>query len=53
VYFTTPAGGAVFSTSSMTWSGSLPYNGGDNNVSRITANVLRRFMADEPIPELV
>jgi len=34
VYFTTPQGGAVFSASSMTWCGSLPFNGGDNNVSR-------------------
>lgn len=53
VFFTTPQGGAVFSASSMTWSSSLPYNNGDNNVSRITANVLRRFMADAPVDELI
>lgn len=53
VYFTTPEGGAVFSTGSMTWSGSLPHDEGDNNVARITANVLRAFMSDEPVPELV
>ena len=29
---------------------SLSYNGYDNDVSRITENVLRRFAADEPIP---
>lgn len=38
-----PNGGAVFSVGSITWNASLPYNNGDNNVSRITANVLRRF----------
>ncbi|MXP23451.1 hypothetical protein GIY30_19105 [Gordonia sp. HNM0687] len=53
VYFTTPAGGAVFSASSMTWSGSLPYNNGDNNVAKMTANILRRFMADGPVEELI
>lgn len=53
VYFTTPGGGAVFSASSMTWSGSLPFNNGDNNVAKLTANILRTFMADEPVEELV
>ena len=38
-----PNGGAVFSVGSINWSGSLLTNGGDNNVSRITGNVLRRF----------
>jgi len=52
-YFTTPLGGAVFSTSSMTWSGSLSWNGYDNNVSRITGNVLRRFAADAPLDEVI
>jgi len=51
-YFTTRNGGAVFSTSSISWCGSLLENGCDNNVSRMTANVLRRFMADEPLPPL-
>ena len=45
-----PNGGAVFSTSSIAWSGSLSFNDYDNNVSRITENVLRRFVSDEPIP---
>jgi N,N-dimethylformamidase len=40
----------VFSTSSIAWSGSLSYNNYDNDVSRITENVLRRFDDDEPIP---
>jgi N,N-dimethylformamidase len=52
VYFTTRNGGAVFSTSSIAWCGSLSHNGYDNNVSRMTANVLRRFMDPEPLPQL-
>jgi N,N-dimethylformamidase len=51
VYFTTRGGGAVFATSSIAWSGSLSHNSYDNNVSRITANVLRRFASDNPPPE--
>jgi N,N-dimethylformamidase len=51
-YFTTKNGGAMFSTSSISWCGSLLHNGCDNNVSRMTANVLRRFMSDEPLPAL-
>jgi len=50
-YFTT-AGGAVFSTGSIAWCGSLSHNNYDNNVSRITANVLRRFVSDEPLEEM-
>ncbi|MEV0973321.1 N,N-dimethylformamidase beta subunit family domain-containing protein [Microtetraspora glauca] len=49
VVFTTKNGGAQFSTSSMAWCGSLSHNGYDNNVSRMTANVLRRFAQDGPI----
>ena len=44
VFFACPNGGAVFSTGSISWAGSLPHNGYDNNVSRITENVLRRFL---------
>jgi N,N-dimethylformamidase len=43
----TPSGGALFCTSSIAWCGSLSHNGYDNNVSRITWNVLSRFMKDE------
>ena len=43
VFFETGNDGAVFSTGSITWIGSLATNGGDNAVARITANVLRRF----------
>ncbi len=44
VYLEYPRGGAVFSVGSIAWSGALYYNGYDNNVSRITRNVLTRFM---------
>jgi N,N-dimethylformamidase len=43
-YFETRNGGAVFSVGSINWIGSLMFNGGDNNVSIVTENVLRRFM---------
>ena len=51
-YFTTRNGGAVFSASSIAWCGALAHNGYDNNVSRMTANVLRRFLRDEPLPDV-
>jgi N,N-dimethylformamidase len=38
-----PNGGAVFSVGSISWCGCLPQNTYDNNVSRITGNVLSRF----------
>lgn len=44
VYFETPNGGEVFSTGSITWCASLSHNQYRNNVSRITENVLRRFL---------
>jgi N,N-dimethylformamidase len=50
VYFTTPNDGAVFSTGSISWCGSLSHNGYANNVSRVTDNVLRRFVKNEPLP---
>jgi N,N-dimethylformamidase len=40
-----PGGGAVFAAGSVTWTGSLSHNGYDNNVSRLTENVLRRFLS--------
>jgi N,N-dimethylformamidase len=46
VFYETPNGGAVFSTGSITWCGSLSHAGYRNDVSRITDNVLRRFAAD-------
>jgi hypothetical protein len=44
-------GGAFLSTGSIAWCGRLSYNGCDNNVSRITDNVLRRFASTEPRAE--
>jgi N,N-dimethylformamidase len=43
-----PGGGAVFSTGSVTWTGSLSWDGYDGPVSRITENVLRRFIETPP-----
>lgn len=43
-YFESPGGGAVFATSSIAWSGALSHAGYDNNVARITGNVLDRFI---------
>ena len=44
VYFEVPGGGAVFSTGSITFCGSLPWNDFDNNVSTLLGNVLDRFL---------
>ncbi len=38
-----PGGGAVFSVGSCTWAGSLSHNGYDNDIYRITDNVLSAF----------
>jgi len=45
VYFNVPGGGAVFATGSITFCGSLPCNGFDNNISTLLGNVLNRFLA--------
>ena len=45
VYFETPGGGAVFSVGSITFCGSLLHRGGENDISRILENVVRRFLA--------
>lgn len=50
VFFETAGGGAVFSTGSIGWAGSLAHRGYDNNVSRITRNVLARFIDPTPFP---
>lgn len=49
-YFEVPNGGAVFSTGSIAWCGSLGDNGYDNDVARITSNVLRRFVEHKGRP---
>jgi N,N-dimethylformamidase len=48
IFFETPSGGAVFSVGSMAYIGALNHNGFDNDVARITTNVLRRF--SDPAP---
>ena len=50
VYITYPNGGGVFSVGSISWCGSLSYSSYENNVSRVTDNVLRRFASDQPLP---
>lgn len=47
-FFECPNGGAVFSTGSIAYAGSLSHNGYDNNIARLTANVLRRFIDPAP-----
>lgn len=47
-FFETPGGGAVFSASSIAWAASLPHNSYDNNVARLSSNVLNRFLDDTP-----
>lgn len=44
-----PNGGAVFSVGSISWTGALSANSYNNDVSRITENVLRRFLQREPL----
>jgi len=48
VFFETEGGGAVFSTGSIAYAGSLAWNGFDNNIAVLTANVLRRFADPQP-----
>lgn len=50
VYSPTANGGGVWSVSSIAYCGSLSHNQYDNNVSRLTKNVLDRFAADGPAP---
>ncbi|NND00980.1 MAG: N,N-dimethylformamidase, partial [Gammaproteobacteria bacterium] len=47
-FFETPGGGAVFSTGSIAWCGSLSHENHQNDVSRISTNVLNRFLDDTP-----
>lgn len=47
--FKSRAGGAVFSTGSIAWGQALPWNNGNNDVARLTQNVLDRFVRDEDV----
>ena len=48
VFFETPNGGAVFSTGSIAYAGSLGWNRFDNNIAKLTGNVLARFKDPTP-----
>ena len=48
VFYETPNGGAVFSVGSISWFGALARDGYDNDIARITANVVRRFADPAP-----
>jgi N,N-dimethylformamidase beta subunit-like, C-terminal len=48
VFFETPNGGAVFSTGSIAYGAALSWNGFNNDLCRLTTNVLRRFREDTP-----
>ncbi|MEM8972916.1 MAG: N,N-dimethylformamidase beta subunit family domain-containing protein, partial [Pseudomonadota bacterium] len=45
IYYDVPGGGAVFSTGSITFCGSLPWNNFDNNISKLMRNVFDRFLS--------
>ena len=47
-YIEKPKGGAVFSVGSITYCGALPAKSFDNDVSRLTFNVLNRFGERQP-----
>ncbi len=48
VFFEVPGGGAVFSTGSISYAGSLAHNDYDNHIEKITSNVLQRFLDPTP-----
>ncbi len=48
VFFEVPGGGAVFSTGSISYAGSLAHNDYDNEIAKITDNVLKRFSDATP-----
>tara|TARA_Y100001970_G_scaffold35399_1_gene43732 strand:+ start:792 stop:2933 length:2142 start_codon:yes stop_codon:yes gene_type:complete len=50
VFYETPKGGAVFSVGSISWFGALARNGYENDIARITSNVLERFLDPTPFP---
>ena len=48
VFFETPSGGAVFSVGSIAWCGSFSVNNYENNIKKLSDNVLHRFMDPTP-----
>jgi len=51
--FTTAMGGAVFSASSIAWIGALVADDYRSTASKLTLNVLRRFIQDAPLEPVV
>lgn len=49
VYVPMTGGGAIFSVGSIAWTGALSHNNYKNSISRITHNVLQRFLSDDPL----
>jgi N,N-dimethylformamidase len=49
VFFETAQGGAVFAAAAICFRGCLSWNDYDNAASRVTENVLRRFVREEPL----
>ncbi|MGY4404122.1 N,N-dimethylformamidase beta subunit family domain-containing protein [Bradyrhizobium sp. USDA 3315] len=49
VLFPIDGGGWVFSVGSIAYAGALAWNGCDNGLSRLTANILRAFTGKEPV----
>ncbi|MDA9234041.1 hypothetical protein N9O80_02300 [Candidatus Pelagibacter sp.] len=45
VYFKVPGGGSVFSTGSITFCGSLPWNNFDNNISKLLENIIKKSIS--------
>lgn len=50
IYYKTANDGATWCPASLTWCGSLSHNDYDNNVSRITENVIKGFLKEGPLP---
>lgn len=44
VYYETSRGGGVFAVGSINWYGSMAWDGYNNNVARLTGNVLKEFV---------
>ena len=50
IYYKTPKDGALFAPGSLSWCGSLSYNGYNNNVSKILENAILGFLKEGPLP---
>jgi len=53
VYCALDGGGGFFSVGSIAYTAALSHNNYDNNVAKITGNVLRRFRRTEPLQEIL